>query len=52
MAHQVGAREGTDDYIAACDYNVRQIVAALGRERKTAPGQPPRDGQPAQGQGR
>jgi ABC-type Zn uptake system ZnuABC Zn-binding protein ZnuA len=28
MAHQVGSRPGTDDYIAACDYNVRQLVEA------------------------
>jgi hypothetical protein len=30
MSHQVGARPGTDDYISMVDYNVRQIVAALG----------------------
>ena len=29
MAHQVGAREGTDDYLATIDYNVRQLVDAL-----------------------
>jgi ABC-type Zn uptake system ZnuABC Zn-binding protein ZnuA len=30
MANQVGARAGTDDYINMIDYNVRQLVAALG----------------------
>ncbi len=30
MAHQAGARPGTDEYLAQIDYNVRQIVAALG----------------------
>jgi zinc/manganese transport system substrate-binding protein/zinc transport system substrate-binding protein len=29
MAHQVGARPGTDDYISMIDYNVRSLVAAL-----------------------
>ena len=30
LAHQVGAREGTDDdYLAMIDYNVRQLAAAL-----------------------
>jgi ABC-type Zn uptake system ZnuABC Zn-binding protein ZnuA len=29
MAHQVGARPGTDDYLAMVDYNVRQLVEAL-----------------------
>jgi ABC-type Zn uptake system ZnuABC Zn-binding protein ZnuA len=29
MAHQVGAREGTDDYISMIDYNVRSLAAAL-----------------------
>jgi len=33
MAHQVGAREGTDDYLSMIDYNVRQVVAALGGGR-------------------
>jgi len=33
MAHQVGAREGTDDYLRMFDYNVRQLVAALGSGR-------------------
>ena len=28
LAHQVGAREGTDDYVATIGYNVRQIVNA------------------------
>jgi ABC-type Zn uptake system ZnuABC Zn-binding protein ZnuA len=26
MAHQVGAREGTEDYVALIDYNVRQVL--------------------------
>ncbi len=30
LAHQVGAREGTDNYLAMFDYNVRQLAAALG----------------------
>jgi ABC-type Zn uptake system ZnuABC Zn-binding protein ZnuA len=29
VAHQVGARVGTDDYLATIDYNVRQLVTAL-----------------------
>jgi ABC-type Zn uptake system ZnuABC Zn-binding protein ZnuA len=29
MAHQVGARPGTDDYVAFVDHNVRSLVAAL-----------------------
>jgi ABC-type Zn uptake system ZnuABC Zn-binding protein ZnuA len=29
MAHQVGARPGTDDYIAMIDYDVRQLAGAL-----------------------
>jgi len=29
MAHQVGARPGTDDYISMIDYNVRTLAAAL-----------------------
>jgi ABC-type Zn uptake system ZnuABC Zn-binding protein ZnuA len=29
MAHQVGARAGTNDYIAMVDYDVRQLVGAL-----------------------
>jgi ABC-type Zn uptake system ZnuABC Zn-binding protein ZnuA len=29
MAHQVGARLGTDDYVSMIDYNVRSLVAAL-----------------------
>jgi ABC-type Zn uptake system ZnuABC Zn-binding protein ZnuA len=29
MAHQVGARAGTDDYISMIDYNVRSLAAAL-----------------------
>jgi zinc/manganese transport system substrate-binding protein len=30
LANQVGARPGTDDYVAMVDYNVRQVVAAAG----------------------
>lgn len=30
MAHQVGARPGTDDYLGMVDYDIRQLVAALG----------------------
>jgi ABC-type Zn uptake system ZnuABC Zn-binding protein ZnuA len=33
MANQVGARDGTDDYLRMFDYNVRQLVAALGGGR-------------------
>lgn len=29
MAHQVGSRPGTEDYIQMVDHNVRQVVAAL-----------------------
>jgi ABC-type Zn uptake system ZnuABC Zn-binding protein ZnuA len=29
MAHQVGARAGTNDYISMVDYNVRQLAGAL-----------------------
>jgi ABC-type Zn uptake system ZnuABC Zn-binding protein ZnuA len=29
LANQVGAREGTEDYIRMVDYNVRQLVTAL-----------------------
>lgn len=29
MAHQVGARPGTGDYLSLTDYNVRQLVSAL-----------------------
>ena len=28
MAHQVGARPGTEDYLAMVDYNVRQVAGA------------------------
>jgi ABC-type Zn uptake system ZnuABC Zn-binding protein ZnuA len=31
MANQVGARPGTDDYLAMIDYDVRQVVGALQR---------------------
>jgi ABC-type Zn uptake system ZnuABC Zn-binding protein ZnuA len=30
LAHQVGARPGTDDYIKMIDYNVKQLVMAFG----------------------
>lgn len=30
LAHQAGARDGTDDYITMIDYNVRAMTAALG----------------------
>lgn len=30
MAHQAGARPGTDEYLAMMDYNVRQLATALG----------------------
>ncbi len=30
LAHQVGARQGTDDYLRLIDYDVRQLVTALG----------------------
>jgi ABC-type Zn uptake system ZnuABC Zn-binding protein ZnuA len=30
MANQVGARPGTEEYLNMCDYNVRQLAAALG----------------------
>jgi ABC-type Zn uptake system ZnuABC Zn-binding protein ZnuA len=30
LAHMPGARPGTDDYLAMCDYNVRQLAAAAG----------------------
>jgi ABC-type Zn uptake system ZnuABC Zn-binding protein ZnuA len=33
MANQVGARPGTDDYVAMADYNVRQVVDALKANR-------------------
>ena len=29
LAHQVGAREGTADYLSTIDYNVRALEAAL-----------------------
>lgn len=31
LAHQVGARPGTDDYIAMIDYNVREVTRAAGQ---------------------
>jgi ABC-type Zn uptake system ZnuABC Zn-binding protein ZnuA len=30
MAHQVGARSGTDDYISMIDYNVKELLTSLG----------------------
>lgn len=30
MAHQVGSRPGTDDYVKMIDYNIRQLVTAFG----------------------
>ncbi len=30
MAHQVGGPEGTEDYLRMTDYNVRQVLSALG----------------------
>lgn len=30
MAHQAGARPGTEDYLAMANYNVQQLAAALG----------------------
>ena len=33
VAHQVGARPGTGDYLSMTDYNVRQLAAALGAGR-------------------
>ena len=30
VAHQVGSRTGTDDYLSMVDYNVHQLAAALG----------------------
>jgi ABC-type Zn uptake system ZnuABC Zn-binding protein ZnuA len=33
MAHQVGARTGTDNYISMVDYNVRQLAEALDPKR-------------------
>lgn len=30
LAHQVGARDGCDDYLAMIDHNVRALVAAIG----------------------
>jgi ABC-type Zn uptake system ZnuABC Zn-binding protein ZnuA len=29
LAHQTGARPGTDDYLTMVDYNVRTVAAAL-----------------------
>ena len=33
LAHQVGSRPGTDDYLGLIDYNIRQLVAVLGNGR-------------------
>jgi ABC-type Zn uptake system ZnuABC Zn-binding protein ZnuA len=35
MANQVGARRGTDDYLAMVDYDVGQVAAALSSRRNT-----------------
>ncbi len=32
MAHQCGARSGTDDYVALVDHDVRAVVGALRAE--------------------
>lgn len=41
MAHQPGARDGTDDYVAFVDHNVRTVAAALRpAEAKPADGKP------------
>ena len=29
MAHQVGSRPGTEDYLKMIDYNIRQLLAAF-----------------------
>lgn len=34
MAHQVGARPGTETYLGMVDYNIRQLVAALASARQ------------------
>lgn len=33
MAHQAGARPGTEEYLNMADYNVRQLAAALGSNK-------------------
>jgi ABC-type Zn2+ transport system substrate-binding protein/surface adhesin len=33
MAHQAGARPGTEEYLNMMDYNVRQLAAALGTSK-------------------
>ncbi len=33
MAHQAGARPGTEEYLSMADYNVRQLAAALGSSK-------------------
>jgi ABC-type Zn uptake system ZnuABC Zn-binding protein ZnuA len=30
LANQVGARPGTDDYVAMIDYDVKEVLSALG----------------------
>ena len=30
LAHQVGSRPGTDNYLSMIDYNVRQLATAFG----------------------
>jgi ABC-type Zn uptake system ZnuABC Zn-binding protein ZnuA len=34
LAHQVGARDGTDDYFAMIDYNVREMAAAMAQQQR------------------
>lgn len=38
LAHQVGSREGTDDYVRMIEYNVRHLSAALAAPRSTTNG--------------
>jgi len=33
VAHQVGARDGSDNYLAMVDYNVREVLAVCGEKR-------------------
>jgi len=46
MAHQPGAREGTDDYVAFVDHNVRAVALAL------RPGDAVKDAEPKAGEGK
>jgi hypothetical protein len=36
LAHQVGGRDGTDDYVRMVDYNVTHLAAALAASRPPA----------------